>query len=138
MKTCNGIVYTNLPLAQIGFLRLEEMRGDLGAEQEGDVAGEDLDSEDAAQVRVLLLEEGDGSFHELEQAAHEGDPGAHERRQRLVASLEGEEQVPQEERHGQRSQQQHCLRSVHLHLHLHLLRHRCDLFEIAASPRGVV
>jgi hypothetical protein len=51
---------TDLALAQVGLLGLEEVGGDLGAEQERDVAREDLDSEDAPEDLVLLAQQRDG------------------------------------------------------------------------------
>ena len=104
---------TDLALAQVGLLGLEEMGGHLGAEQEGDVTREDLDGEDAAEDLVLLAQQRDGALDELEQAAHERDGRANQGR-KVTAPVARREERPCEERaHGQRPQQQQHLGSVH-------------------------
>lgn len=118
-------------MAQISLLGLEEVRRNLGPKQERDVAREDLDREDAPEVGVLLAQQRDGPFHELQQAAHEGDRVADEGRE--VALLpESQKQVAQQHRDGEGSQQQHGLRGVGHH-HRELLhgclpchRHSCE------------
>jgi hypothetical protein len=65
----------HLLLAHLSLVALEEVRGHLGPDEEGDPAAEDGDGEDAAEAGVLLPDHGDGPAHELDEPADDRRPG---------------------------------------------------------------
>jgi len=89
----------HLLLAHLGLVALEEVRGDLGPDEEGDPAAEDGDGEDAAEAGVLLPDHGDGPAHELDEPADDRRPrdGGRE----ALAAGAGAQQEPDEGDGGQ-------------------------------------
>ncbi len=81
----------DLLLAHLGLVPLEEVRRHLGADEEGDLAAEDGDGEDAAEAGVLLPDHRDRPPHEAEQPAHQRRR-RDGRREALLAAAGGAQQ----------------------------------------------